>query len=80
MEPSFILENWSGVAGRDVSDWQGEVPTVPQKAKRQQWPAVGAGLNRSLCTGCLSVKGSSHSNSISRQPLGIQSMWPSAKH
>lgn len=61
-----IAEIWCGVAGRDTSDWQGEVPTIPQKTKRQQGPAVGAGLNRYLCRGGLCFKWSSHSNSISR--------------
>lgn len=37
-----IAEIWCGVAGRDTSDWQGEVPTIPQKTKLkgsrdQQW-------------------------------------------
>lgn len=31
-----IAEIWCGEAGRDTSDWQGEVPTIPQKTKRQQ--------------------------------------------
>lgn len=61
-----VAEIWYGVAGRDTSDWQGEVPTIPQNAKRQQGLAVGVGLNRYLCRGRLCIKWSSHSNSISR--------------
>lgn len=61
-----IAEIWCGVAERDTSDWQGKIPTMLQKAKRQQGPAVGAGLNKYLCRGCLGTKWSSHSNSISR--------------